>query len=291
MDRQQGQAILFELLRSFTSLARTLNLSQTVRDLGSTRQTVRRHIAILEEVRGEGLFELDERQYVLTPAGEHALQEAQDILARGEAWLKKQSGHINGLFHVLLDPEVDPDAPIFYYLQQHPISRIWTQGSELMQKTVRAWAESGGEVETEKFEEIRRHALMFRKHDADWLCTEVGKDSAYSEWFGWSWARSSVGRPIGNFPGGSSFASLLSQPFHEVHATHGLRYDHVFTQIVRGDERELTALSYERLIVGGRYPDGSPVLVSVVNRTDNVEIKDVDPKRIQRAQKEFETIQ
>jgi len=42
---QPSHAILFELLRSFTTLARTLNLSHAVKELRSTRQTVRRHIA------------------------------------------------------------------------------------------------------------------------------------------------------------------------------------------------------------------------------------------------------
>ena len=49
---QPSHAILFELLRSFTTLARTLNLSHAVKELRSTRQTVRRHIAQLEEMRG-----------------------------------------------------------------------------------------------------------------------------------------------------------------------------------------------------------------------------------------------
>ena len=56
MKKIQCQSILFELLRSFSTLARTLNLSKAVRELGSTRQTVRRHIYLLEEARGEKLF-------------------------------------------------------------------------------------------------------------------------------------------------------------------------------------------------------------------------------------------
>ncbi len=65
---------MFEMLRSFTTLASTLNLSRAVIALGSTRQTVRRHIQQLEELRGEQLFEVHDRQYVLTEAGSRSVR-------------------------------------------------------------------------------------------------------------------------------------------------------------------------------------------------------------------------
>ena len=64
-----NQPLLFEMIRSFTTLAKTLNLSHAVSELNSTRQTVRRHIAQLEAVKGETLFTLESRQYHLTEAG------------------------------------------------------------------------------------------------------------------------------------------------------------------------------------------------------------------------------
>jgi len=48
-DADRIPPLLYEMVRSFTVLADTLNLSQAVRLLGSTRQTVRRHIAQIEE--------------------------------------------------------------------------------------------------------------------------------------------------------------------------------------------------------------------------------------------------
>ena len=47
--REMNQPLLFEMLRSFTTLARTLNLSHAVEELNSTRQTIRRHISQLED--------------------------------------------------------------------------------------------------------------------------------------------------------------------------------------------------------------------------------------------------
>jgi len=68
--------LLFEMIRSFSTLAKRLNLSHAVEELGSTRQTVRRHIDNLEEIKGVVLFRVVDRRYELTEAGTHALPEA-----------------------------------------------------------------------------------------------------------------------------------------------------------------------------------------------------------------------
>ena len=96
-------ALLFEMIRSFVSLAATLNLSHSVKQLGSTRQTVRRHISTLEEAMNAPLFSVNDRQYTLTDAGRNALPGAEDILARGITWLRGQSRSIGSLQHLRAD--------------------------------------------------------------------------------------------------------------------------------------------------------------------------------------------
>ena len=95
MKKHQCQSILFEHLKSFSTLAHSLNLSNAVRKLGSTSQTFRRHINLLEEVWGEKLFSIEDRQYLLRVAGLASLREADDILVWGKAWL---GGHSSLLF-------------------------------------------------------------------------------------------------------------------------------------------------------------------------------------------------
>ena len=77
----ESHALLHEMIRSFTTLARTLNLTHAVKELGTTRQTLRRHIAQLEELKGVDLFVVKDRQYQLTEEGSRALPEALDILS------------------------------------------------------------------------------------------------------------------------------------------------------------------------------------------------------------------
>ena len=74
------------MLRAFVCLSRHLNLSKACKELGATRQTVRRHITDLERIKGEELFFVEDRQYQLTPYGQSALDSANSILMQLDAW-------------------------------------------------------------------------------------------------------------------------------------------------------------------------------------------------------------
>lgn len=278
MVKNQQSGLLFELLRSFVTLAHTLNLSRAVRELDSTRQTVRRHINILEEFKGEPLFGLEDRQYYLTDAGRRALREAETLLARGEAWMNNESAHIDGLFHV---SQHEPERNWEFFLQQQPLSSIWTGSSGLLKRGLKCWAEAEGQLEHEAFQLIRPYLMVFRRFDEDWVCSEVGSKSSYATWYGWAWERSAVGRSVPGLPGGSSHAVLLAQPFEDVRATQGLRCDHVHTLMSRGEGDTLHRISYKRLLMGCRYPDNSFALASLVERSYDLTIFGVDTDKIQ----------
>ena len=182
-------ALLHEMLRSFTTLARTLNLSHAVKELGSTRQTLRRHITQLEEARGEQLFDVEDRQYRLTEDGENALPEALDILARGNSWLNATVRHNSGLQHL------QASLPSGWSLdqQQRPLSDIWQYGSLIMRETMRAWVMSCGNIEDDAIAHVRPYLIVYRLSGDRWICVEFGEKSFYVKWFGWAKARSSIG--------------------------------------------------------------------------------------------------
>jgi hypothetical protein len=271
MKKIQCQSILFELLRSFSTLARTLNLSKAVRELGSTRQTVRRHIYLLEEARGEKLFSVEDRQYRLTAAGRASLQGAEEILSFGEAWLGRSLSHKDRLVSINITGEGPADH--FYFLQEHPISTLWQSKSDLLKSALQSWTLAEGQIEHSAFEKIRPYTMIFRRHEQDWLCTEVGQLSVYSDWFGKEWALSTVGRSLSSLPGGGGFPSLLRQPFDAIFINHGLRYDHIVTQITQGRDGDLHLACYDRLLMGARFPDNSFALLSIVHQTKAIDIK------------------
>lgn len=264
--------LLFEMIRSFSSLARCLNLSHAVEELGSTRQTVRRHIANLEEIRGDTLFRVVDRRYELTEAGVRALPEAEEILTRGHAWLRGQSFHVNGLQYLQHE---EPNG-WFYHQQQHPLNSIWRQKTGIMREVFRSWAMGGGNIEADELQHIRQYLIVYRRTAVGWICVEFGEGSFYVRWFGQERARSNIGNPIGQMPGGEGFARMLDQSFHEVETSQNARVDHVYTQVPRSTGGALQTVNYRRLMLGGRFPDGSPALFSLVEPTDDIEIFGVD---------------
>lgn len=260
--------LLFEILRSFTMLASKLNLSHAVKELGSTRQTVRRHITQLEDIKGGALFEINERQYQLTPLGDTVLPEAQDLLARANSWVNGDYSLVNGLQYLR---KATPGGWSLFQ-QQHPISSAFASTGSLLQDTMSAWVASGGALEHPAMQSIRPALMVFRRMNDRWLCVELGEKCSYVSWFGWASARSSIGRDLGKMPGGEDFGRLVNLAYAEVETNQGVRLDHTFTQVPRETGGPPIPICYERLLLASRFPDGSFAMISAVRRTYDVEI-------------------
>ncbi|MGJ8625998.1 MAG: LysR family transcriptional regulator [Sulfitobacter sp.] len=274
----RGYPLLFEMLRSFTTLAATLNLSHAVRELRSTRQTVRRHVTQLEELKGGPLFEVLDRQYTLTELGQKVLPEALDLLARAEGWLSGQSMMVNGMQYLRRE---DPDG-WYSFQQQQPIGKLFDSSSPLLPEVLKAWAAAGGHIEHKALVDVRPFCTIFRRVGSEWLFTEVGEESSFVSWFGWTVARSSIGRPLGEMPGGGNFGVLSNVAYEEVETNHSARLDHIFTVLPKGTEAEMLPICFERLLLGARFPDGSFAMISAVRRTYDVDIKDVSTEMLHR---------
>jgi hypothetical protein len=274
--------LLLEMLRSFAMLADTLNLSHAVKELGSTRQTVRRHIAQLEEIKGGALFEVRDRQYELTPLGHTILPEAQDLLARANTWVNGDYSLIDGLQY--LRNATDGWS---LFQQQHPIGRVFTSTGSLLQDTLSAWANSGGALEHPAMEAVRPYLMVFRRINDQWLCVELGDACSYVSWFGWAAARSSIGRDLGQMPGGSDFGRLVNLAYTEVETNQAMRLDHTFTQVPREQGGPPVPICYERLLLASRFPDDSFAMISAVRRTYDVSIWGVTDDMLKRMPKDL----
>ncbi len=269
---EMNQPLLFEMMRSFTTLAKTLNLSHAVVELNSTRQTVRRHISQLEDMRGAPLFTVVNRRYELTPEGEAALPTAQNLLGQGQLWLQGQIADVEGLMGM----SYDDGAGWHYHQQQQPISVAWKSSSALFRTAIRQWSLAQGALECEEMQNIRAHALVYRDTIAGWICTEVGESSFYSTWYGWAAARSSVGRSLDTFPFGPDLARVMDVPLREVEKTRGMRLDQVVTRNRRSPDGPMESLVFERLLLGCHMPDDSFALLVLVDRPDAIRMASVD---------------
>lgn len=268
----QTPGLLFEMIRSFVTLSQTLNLSRAVEQLGSTRQTVRRHISQLEEMMGGALFVVEDRRYHLSELGEQALPGATEIMDRGTLWSRGETLHSDGTLRLQHEA---PNGWNFYQ-QQRPLTQIWDAKSPLLRRALVTWSESAGQLESPLFQTLRPYVLVYRDTPSGWICVEVGERSFYAGWWGWANARSSIGRPLGKFPGGEEFEALLTQPFSEVQQNGGARLDEVATQIPREEGGPPIPLVYKRLLLGARFPDHSFALIAVVDRADKVTISGLD---------------
>ncbi|MEM8688597.1 MAG: LysR family transcriptional regulator [Pseudomonadota bacterium] len=267
--------VMFEMLRSFTTLASTLNLSRAVIALGSTRQTVRRHIQQLEELRGEQLFEVHDRQYVLTEAGSRSVREAEMILSRTDAWIAGHKDHVAGLARVMF--EEDLERP--FYAQQHPVNTIWQYGPPLIRRALQVWVEAQAQIEHPAMQTIDPYLVAYRKFHGDWLCVRIGEQSAYATWLGSTWARSAIGRSLHDDKMRSPSDEFVAEAYDSALLGGQARYDHVATCIPRQDDA-LHPYSYQRLLLGCRFPDGQPALVGVIARTRKVILDGIQPERI-----------
>ncbi|MEQ6201901.1 LysR family transcriptional regulator [Sulfitobacter sp. HNIBRBA2951] len=266
-------ALLHEMMRSFTALARTLNLSQAVEELGSTRQTVRRHITQLEDAMEGKLFDVQQRRYSLTDMGARAVAPAQLLLDQGGVWYQGKFQDVGGMLRF----SFGGTGGWTYDQQQQPISAIWSGKSDLLRAAVKAWTMSEGKIESPHMAQVRPYVLAYREIAEGWICVEVGERSFYSNWFGWAEARSSVGRNLNQFPGGEEFASLANAPFTDVNSGHGMRLDQIVTRMRLYGDGPLQLIAFDRLLLGAQMPDGSHAIVSVVDRACEVRITDLEP--------------
>lgn len=271
MNAHFQQPLLFEMLRSFTVLAKHLNLSRAVTELNSTRQTVRRHIDQLDEIKGGPLFELKDRQYRLTELGDRVLPEAKDLLARADGWASGNYGQINGLQFL----EYESPEGWSIYQQQHPLGCVLKDSDGLMSRVLRAWVLSGGQLEHEAMQDVRSSLMVFRRSENRWLCVELGEDCSYVSWFGWAKARSSVGTDLLGLLAGEGFGHLANLAYLEVEQTESVRLDHSFTQLWREVDQARVPVCFERLLLASKFPDQSFALISVARRTYDIEVKGV----------------
>ncbi len=281
--------ILLEMLNSYVTLAQTLNLSKAVEILGSTRQTVRRHIKALEEARGARLFEVSNHQYHLTEAGKASLYEAQNILQRADAWLKGGQANINGL--EVIQHEVEGGQR--YYSQQHHLNQLWQSGTPLLRKAFDCWARAQGEIESPEMAPIRPYILIYRRVGNAWQCVEIGDKSAYAKWFGWKWVKSSVGYMVTDTPGGADSASHVSDAYETINLKGGVRLDHMYRTLPREPGGPMLPAKLQRLLFGCTFPDGNRAIGSIVEFTSDIDLSLISKGDIQpvpaELQAEFQT--
>lgn len=258
------------MLRAFVSMSETLNLTATCQKLGATRQTVRRHLNDLEYIRGETLFEIVDRKYMMTPCGQAALPGATALLRDLDAWSGLSAFKRNSVGGLEASSYIDTDGYEFFS-QQHPVSKIAQHGLPLAREALSAWGSAATQIEHKAMEEIRRYTVLYRKGPAGWVFVDVGADSAYAKWFGWAWSRSAIGKLMNEDNVGDEFNEFIAGAYTRIYEEGGVRLDHLYAHLPKdgGDPQPVT---FQRLLLGGQFPDGTAGLMVLALITREVDI-------------------
>ena len=268
MRKTGTPSVIFEMIRSFLVLARTLNVSKTAEDLNLSRQTVKRHIAELEDLKGMKLFEVTNRQYFLTQDGTAELEGAETLLERLDSWLDKEYELVAGLPRIHFKTDIEE-----FWAQRYPASDLWNRAPPLLQRGLKSWGESEAQLDHPKLKKIRPYLIIYRRLKHDWICVEVGEKSAYSSWLGWQWAKSVIGLSFRKDPISTSSDCFIVDAYDTVARTGGVWYDHIHTKLPRTSYEELQPVSYQRLIMSLFFPDGQQAIAALVARTNRVNIR------------------
>ncbi len=264
-------AITFDMLRAFDVLAQTLNLSDTAEQLGVTRQTARRHISDLESFLGGPLFGLQRQSYVLTQRGKCSLPGARSMLRQAERWSRGELLSAGGLQHLEYARFESGDGSR-YFCQQHPVSTISLSGTPLLRQTLKAWGAALAQIEAPEMADMRPFLAVYRRSHEGWVCVEIGEDSTYARWFGWTWAKSAVGRLSDEDHAGNSYNSFIADAYDRIHGEGGVRYDHTFAYLPRENSEHPVPVTFQRLLMGCVFPDGEPALAVLTSVTEKVNI-------------------
>ena len=263
------------MLRAFECLSRNLNLSKTCEEIGATRQTVRRHITDLEAILGYKLFVVEDRRYQLTLNGETALEGAKAIIRQIDNWSGTsdlRSGYTDGLERMQY---TDDDGRTFYS-QQHPISRIATKGLPLMRHALQAWGASCASIEHEAMQDIRPYLVLFRKGQNGWVFVDIGNESAYAKWFGWAWSKSAIGKLNSEDNVGDDYNEFVSGAYARIYNEGGVRLDDIYAYLPKEGE-DPAPVTFQRLLLGCSFPDGTSGLIVLAAVTGQVEIEALNP--------------
>ncbi|MEM0945952.1 MAG: LysR family transcriptional regulator [Pseudomonadota bacterium] len=258
------------MLRAFVCMSRTLNLSKTCQELGATRQTVRRHLTDLERIKGEPLFRIIDRQYELTPFGQASLETAKALLLQIDTWSGQSS--LTKRFSQGLESSryVDADDREFFS-QQHPVSKIALDGLPLVREAFVAWGNAETRIEHPAMEATRPYSVLYRKGPVGWVFVDIGTESAYAKWFGWTWSKSAIGKLITEDNVGDEFNEFISGAYTRIYNEGGVRFDHLYAHLPK-DGGDPVPVTFQRLLLGCVFPDGTPGLSVLAVITQKVEI-------------------
>jgi hypothetical protein len=218
-----------------------------------------------------------DRKYHITPFGLASLEGAKSILLHLDTWSGQSS--LTKSFSEGLESSryVDGDGREFFS-QQHPVSQIAFNGLPVVKKALVSWGNAETRIEHKAMELIRPYSVIYRKGPAGWVFVDIGTESAYAKWFGWAWSKSAIGKLLTEDNVGDEFNEFIAGAYSRIYEEGGVRLDHLFAYLPK-DGGDPLPVTFQRLLLGCVFPDGTPglsVLAVITNQVEIDELKEED---------------
>ena len=267
---------IIALLEGFLVVSETLNISQAAKTMKISRVTLQNRLKQLEDLCGYKLLEFDSHnRYKLTPRAKNWVQEVRVWLRQGEDIFSLSDERSKGLLHN--SPERSDES---FYCQQHPLNCLWEHNTPYLQLMMHSWLEAKGQFSNAAFQQLRENAILARLHDDNFIIMEIGENAAMMKWLGPKWCLSAIGKPLSSTAMSSKADQIITYSYRQAILQGAPWYDHVSTELPRPEKGTHERAFYRRLVLPCKLPDGSPLIASVVELSDELVIGDLEVSRV-----------
>lgn len=270
-----------ELLQAFLAFAKVPNVSLSSKELGISRPTMLRRLKKLEEMCAQPLvMRVRHSSYELTDFGAAFRIEAEAWLRQGANLVSGQGGMLSGLLHS--SPEIHGEP---FHIQQHPLHNVWSHSSDLIAKMLDCWTQARGWLQADSFLPVREHAIVARAFNNEFLLISIGEKAPMMEWLGREWCESSIGKPLSSTVISSAADRVITHSYLQCLRFGTPWYDHVSIELPSPTLGGAQRTNYRRLVMPCKLPDGSPVIASVVELSDDLVIDGFEVPRTSQTNK------
>ena len=267
---------VFVLLESFQVIAETLNISQAAKAMKVSRITLSKRLKDLEELCGYTLLEFESHnRYKLTARAENWIQEVRVWLRQGEDLFALSNERATGL---LQSSSQKPGER--FHSQQHSLSSLWEHNSPYLNSMLTAWMQAEGQTNSDAFAEVRQNAILARLHHDEFIIMEIGENAAMMKWLGSKFCLSAIGKPLSSTAMSSKADQTITYTYRQAILQGSPWYDHVSADLPRPEIGTAEQAFYRRLVLPCKLPDGSPVIASIVELSDELVIGDLEVPRV-----------
>jgi len=164
------------------------------------------------------------------------------------------------------------------YIEKHNIDNV-SAATDLITNGFRLWERTGGNLQRADQDDLCSylpHVLIFRpsRDDENLVFSHIGSKSTAACVYGSDWVASAYNQKSDATLSQSNmkYDQQVSEAYSHIMATEEPIYDHVRALLHLESHMEPFWVSYERLLTYSLLHDGSPAVICLVNRTQNVSI-------------------